>query len=121
MAKKSHKGKKQYGMYANELRFAKNKALKLAKHLKKHPNDASAIAAAKAKVGTPSRKKPLTRPWKSESDQILARISSGIKGMMRADSYLFNTNKPGLVRGINPVKAMKAEQVKAAVEVKVAA
>lgn len=122
MAKKSHKGKKQYAYYANELRFAKNKVRKLARHLKKHPNDAVATAAtASASSSAPSRKKPFTRPWKSESDQILARIASETKGMIRADSYLFNTNKPGLVRGIDPIKAMKAEQVKVALEAKVAA
>ena len=44
--KKSYKGKKQYAAYANEGRSQKNKARKLAKHLKKHPNDAQSAKMA---------------------------------------------------------------------------
>ena len=121
--KKSYKGKKQYGMYATELRFAKNKLRKLLKHLKKHPDDAIAVTASAVKLDTPTRKRPITRPWKSVSDQVLAKIASETRGMMRAESYLINTKEPGLVRGIDPLKAMavKNSRVKAAYDEKIAA
>ena len=49
--KRSFKGKAQYAIYDKEDRATKNRAAKLARHLKKHPNDEVASVAAKAKRG----------------------------------------------------------------------
>ena len=38
-SKSSFKGKKQYGVYATETRFSKNKLRKLKKHVATNPND----------------------------------------------------------------------------------
>lgn len=60
MAKqKSRKGKGSYVTYEKENRASKNRAKKLARHLKKHPNDAQAASA----VGKDKRirKKPMNR------------------------------------------------------------
>lgn len=45
--KKSYKGKKQYAAYKNEDRAAKNRAARLKRHLRKHPNDAQTAKSAK--------------------------------------------------------------------------
>lgn len=58
--KRSYAGKKQYGMYQVEGRYAKNKKAKLERHLKKFPNDAKALAALKC-IKEYSRKKSHTR------------------------------------------------------------
>ena len=49
--KVSRKGKGSYAAYKNENRVIKNRAAKLARHLKKHPLDAVAAKASKTKRG----------------------------------------------------------------------
>ncbi len=50
MSKKKRSASKSkkalHGIYANELRAEKNRKKRIAKHLKKHPNDAQTVKAA---------------------------------------------------------------------------
>lgn len=71
MAKKaSLKGKKGYATYNALNSFGKNKARKIATHIKKQPNDALAVEALKtAKGSSPTRKKPTTtNGWIKKGD-----------------------------------------------------
>jgi len=54
--KKSYRGKKQYGVYESQGKYAKNKRAKLERHLKKYPNDAQAKRAL-GSINAYSRKK----------------------------------------------------------------
>lgn len=53
--KKSLKGKGTYAVYKAEGRAEKNRAKRIAKHLKNHPNDAQ-TARAKGKAKSPKQK-----------------------------------------------------------------
>lgn len=73
--KTSRKGKGKFAVYKAENRVAKNRAAKLARHLKNNPNDTVAAKAAKAKRGN-LRKTP-TGTHKPAPAKVKLRDASG--------------------------------------------
>lgn len=72
MPQKSQKGKKQYGMYEAEGRRSTNRAARIKRHLKNHPNDTVAVKAVR---GDPQfRQKPKIRIFASEKAKFMSRI-----------------------------------------------
>lgn len=78
MAKKiSLKGKKSYLTYKALSHFSKNKIKKIARHIKKYPDDVSAKDALKAASNSEvTRKKPNTRSgWVNRRDERFAKLT----------------------------------------------
>jgi len=106
-SKKSFKGKKQYPLYATVGRFALNKIAKIQRHVKKHPEDANAARALAAcsKSDTPTRKKPMTSPWRHKGDMVQAQRRGELRGYLRALSYVKDGKIDGMLKGFDPLKA----------------
>jgi len=88
--KKSYKGKKQYAMYASEMRQVKNFVKKMERHLKKHPEDESAKATlenAKKTGREYKRKKPNVKKWHNKGLKLLAMYERKAKGAIKAGMY----------------------------------
>jgi len=76
-------GKKQFGIYKTENRFARNKLRKLKKHMKQFPNDtiAAAVLAAGEKAGFSYRRKTPIAPIWSKSDKAMLQLMHSIDGL----------------------------------------
>lgn len=83
MGKKvSWAGKKQFAMYKNENRFAKNKRRKLEKHVKLYPDDLKAkkVLEEGIKEGfSYKRKTPKSSVW-SKSDKHIVQLMHSVDG-----------------------------------------
>ena len=82
---KQQQGK--YASYKTSMTWAKNRAAKLARHLKAHPSDAQAVAASKNI--SYRRKTPKTQVW-SSTMRATARIFKLAEG--RVPNNIFNAN-----------------------------
>jgi hypothetical protein len=84
-------GKKQFGIYKNENRFARNKLRKLTRHMKQFPNDK--VTAAVLETGIKhgfvyKRKEPIAPCW-SKSDKAMLGLMHSIDGITGKE-YLEN-------------------------------
>lgn len=83
MAKKqqSKSDKEQFSTYNVSGSYSKNKLAKIARHLKRHPNDEKAVVALKHVGPAPTRKVPTQKVWSTgtrELSQMLRRF--GLSG-----------------------------------------
>jgi hypothetical protein len=77
MAPQKGKSSKQLTPYQAKDSFAKNKARKILKHIKKHPNDSVAATALPLASSAPFRKKPKAKlGWVSASPDLVSAIRS---------------------------------------------
>lgn len=93
----SHAGKKQFGAYKAQNRFASNKRRKLEKHMKLFPNDkkTEAVLTDGIKNGfSYKRKSPISPIWGKGDKKLLALIHS-IDGTSGKE---FLTNKKDRLR-----------------------
>ena len=82
---KQQQGK--YASYKTSMTWAKNRATKLARHIKAHPGDAQAVTASKNI--SYRRKTPKTNVW-SSTMRATARIFKLAEG--RVNTNIFNAN-----------------------------
>ena len=79
---KSWAGKKQFGVYKTENRFASNKLRKLKRHMKNYPADKKADAVLQAGIKNGfsyTRKEPMAPIW-SKSDKKMLELMHSIDG-----------------------------------------
>lgn len=79
--KQSASDKAQYATYQSAGVYAKNKAAKIARHIKRFPNDVNAAAAVKAISSTPTRKTPSNTVWSTDTRRMAQLLRSfGMNG-----------------------------------------
>lgn len=71
--------KDRYTRYKTSGLFAKNKARKIARHAKKHPNDAVALKALARGNFSYSRKTPKSSQWSKSEKTLVTLIGSYLK------------------------------------------
>lgn len=79
----SHSGKKQFGAYQTQNRYASNKRRKLEKHLKLYPGDKGAqkVLETGIKEGFSYKRKSPNSPVWGKSDKKLLQLMHSIDGI----------------------------------------
>lgn len=77
---------KKANTYQSSNRFALNRERKIARHLRKHPNDAQAQVALETKVSEPTRKAPKEKlGWLTSNKSLGESIKSKFIGSITKD------------------------------------